>query len=158
MENPKNEFLHRVVRFIINNQITQLTLENNTSNTLSAFIEDELKKEGYTACKITEFFSNGRGNTAASTVSKVTRILNMESTIINNIVFPDKTVLRPQTEMALFMDQLTRFDVKENVGKKTNHDDAPDSVAMFADKYLFNRMSRLAQLTGAKKSELWKIC
>lgn len=151
VSDPTNEFLKRVVRFIINNRITQFTLENNTSNTLGAFIEDALKKEGYNNCKINELFSTSRKGQE----SKLARILSQEGTIINNIVFPDKSVLKPQTEMGLFMEHFTRFDSKENIGKKNNPDDAPDAVAMFADRYLYNRVSRLAMVTGAKKSKLW---
>lgn len=151
VSDPHNVFLQRVVRFIIDNQITQFTLENNTSNTLGSFIEEELKKEGYNSCKITEIFSTSKKGKE----TKLQRILSQEATIINNIIFPHKSILRPQTEMAQFMEHFTRFDSKENIGKKTNPDDAPDSVAMFSDKYLFNRINRLATISGIKKSKLF---
>ena len=152
VSDPHNTFLRRVVRFIIDNKITQFTIENNTSNTLGSFIECELKKEGYNSCKITEIFSTSKKGKE----TKLQRILSQEATITNNIRFPHKSILKPQSEIALFMDHLTRFDSKENIGKKTNPDDAPDSVAMFADKYLFNRTNKLASLTGIKKSNLFK--
>lgn len=152
VSDPHNVFLQRVVRFIIDNQITQFTLENNTSNTLGSFIEEELKKEGYNSCKITEIFSTSKKGKE----TKLQRILSQEATIINNIIFPHKSILRPQTEMAQFMEHFTRFDSKENIGKKTNPDDAPDSVAMFSDKYLFNRINRLATISGIKKSNLFR--
>lgn len=152
VSDPHNTFLRRVVRFIIDNKITQFTIENNTSNTLGSFIECELKKEGYNSCKITEIFSTSKKGKE----TKLQRILSQEATITNNIRFPHKSILKPQSEIALFMDHLTRFDSKENIGKKTNPDDAPDSVAMFADKYLFNRTNKLASLTGIKKSNFFK--
>ena len=152
VSDPTNSFLRRVVRFIIDNNITKFTLENNTSNTLGAFIEDELKREGYRSCKIEEIFSTSKKGQE----TKLQRILSQEATIVNNIRFPHKSILKPQTEIAQFMEHFTRFDSKENVGKKGNPDDAPDSVAMFADKYLFNRANRLASVTGIKKSNLFR--
>lgn len=152
VSDPTNSFLRRVVKFIIDNHVTQFTLENNTSNTLGAFIEDELKRNGYNSCKINELFNVSKKGRE----TKLQRILSQESTIVNNIVFPNKSILRPQTEMAQFMEHFTRFDSKENVGKKGNPDDAPDSVAIFADEYLFNRTNRLATITGVKKSNLFR--
>lgn len=152
VSDPSNSFLHRVVKFIIDNKITQFTLENNTSNTLGAFIEDELKRNGYNSCKINEIFSvSSKGKE-----SKLQRILSQEATIINNIVFPDRSILKPLTEIAQFMEHLTRFDSKENIGKKSNPDDAPDSVAIFSDKYLFNRTNRLTGVSALKKTSLWR--
>lgn len=152
VSDPTNAFLKRVVRFIIDNKVTQFTLENNTSNTLGAFIEDELKRNGYNSCKITEIFNTSKKGKE----TKLQRILSQEATIINNIRFPHKSILKPQTEMAQFMEHFTRFDSKENIGKKTNPDDAPDSVAIFADKYLFNRVRKLADITGIKKGNLFR--
>ncbi len=152
VSDPSNTFLKRVVNFIIDNQITQFTLENNTSNTLGAFIGDELKRNGYNNCKIDEIFSSSKKGKE----SKLQRILSQEMTIINNIVFPDRSILKPLTEIAQFMEHLTRFDSKENIGKKNNPDDAPDSVAMFSDKYLFNRAKKLSELSTFKKTALWR--
>lgn len=152
MSDPDNKFLDRVVNFIINNNVTQFTIENNTSNTLGSFIEDALKRNGYNSCKITEIFaSSSKGKE-----SKLQRILSQEATIINNIVFPDRSILKPLSEMAQFMEHFTRFDSKENIGKKTNPDDAPDSVATFSDKYIFNKINNLATVSGFRKSSLWK--
>lgn len=152
ISDPKNTFLKRVVKFIIDNNVTQFTLENNTSNTLGAFIEDELKRQGYNHCKIEEIFNTSKKGKE----TKLQRILSQEATIINNIRFPHKSIIKPQSEMAQFMEHFTRFDSKENIGKKGNHDDAPDSVAIFSDKYLFNRAKRLASITGVKKSNLFR--
>lgn len=152
VSDPTNSFLNRVVRFIIDNKITQFTIENNTSNTLGAFIENALQKYGYYGCKITELFNVSKKGKE----TKLQRILGQENTIINNIVFPHRSILKPQTEIAQFMEHLTRFDSKENIGKKTNPDDAPDSVAIFSDKYLFNRINKLATISGVKKSNLFR--
>lgn len=152
VSDPSNQFLKRVIRFIIDNQITQFTLENNTSNTLGTLLEDELKRNGYNNCKIKEIFSSSKKGKE----TKLQRILSQEATIINNIRFPHKSILKPQTEMAEFMEHFTRFDSKENIGKKSNPDDAPDSVAIFSDNYLFNRANKLSTISGVKKSNLFR--
>lgn len=144
---PKNEFLLQVVKFIIANNITQFTLENNTSNTLGATIKEKLKELGYNSCKIEEFFSSS----SKGKETKLQRILSQEQTIINYIKFPEKKSLKPLSDMALFMEHFTRFDSKENIGKKNNPDDAPDSVATFSDKYLFNKVNNLASISTIKK-------
>ena len=152
VSDPSNQFLKRVIRFIIDNKITQFTLENNTSNTLGTLLEDELKRNNYHSCKIKEIFNTSKKGRE----TKLQRILSQEATIINYIHFPHKSILKPQTEMAEFMEHFTRFDSKENIGKKSNPDDAPDSVAIFSDNYLFNRMSKLATISGVKKSNLFR--
>lgn len=152
VSDPSNQFLKRVIRFIIDNQITQFTLENNTSNTLGTLLEDELKRNGYNNCKIKEIFSSSKKGKE----TKLQRILSQEATIINNIRFPHKSILKPQTEMAEFMEHFTRFDSKENIGKKSNPDDAPDAVAIFSDNYLFNRANKLSTISGVKKSNLFR--
>lgn len=152
VSDPSNEFLKKVIRFIIDNQITQFTIENNISNTIGTLLEEELKKNGYNNCKVKEIFNASKKGRE----TKLQRILSQEATIINNIRFPHKSILKPQTEMAQFMEHFTRFDSKENIGKKTNPDDAPDSVAIFSDTYLFNRANRLAIISGVKKSNLFR--
>lgn len=148
---PKNEFLLQVVKFIISNNITQFTLENNTSNTLGMTISEKIKEFGYNSCKIDEIFSKS----SKGKETKLQRILSQEQTIINYIKFPEKKTLKPLSDMALFMEHFTRFDSKENIGKKNNPDDAPDSVATFSDKYLFNKISSLASVTAVKKHKLF---
>lgn len=151
ISDPTNTFLKRVVRFIIDNRITQFVLENNTSNTIGTLLEQELLKEGYNKCKIKELFSVKRKGQE----SKLQRILSQEATIVNNIEFPHKSILKPQTDLALFMEHFTRFDSKENIGKKSNPDDAPDTMAMFSNNFLYNKQNRYAEVVGISKSSIW---
>lgn len=152
VSDPKNEFLFRVCKFIIDNSIVHLTIENNTSNTLGSFIEQKLKDLGYNGCKIEEVFASSKKGKE----TKLQRILSQEATIVANIEFPDKTILKPQTDLALYMEHLTRFDSKENIGKKCNPDDAPDSLAMYADKHLFNKSNRLSEVSAFSRKRLWR--
>lgn len=151
VSDPKNEFLFRVCKFIIDESITNLTIENNTSNTLGSFIEGKLKEMGYNGCKIEEIFATSKKGKE----TKVQRILSQEATIVENIEFPDKSILKPQSDLALFMEHFTRFDSKQNIGKKSNPDDACDAVASFSDKFLFNRQTRLSKVAGFSRKSLW---
>lgn len=151
ISDPKNEFLFKVCRFIITNNVTHFVIENNTSNTLGSFIEQKLKEMGYNSCKIEEIFTTKQRGKEG----KVQRIMSQEATITRNIEFPDKSILKPQSDLALFMEDLTRFDSKETSSRK-RHDDAPDSLAIYSDKFLFNKQNRLSEVRGFSKRNIFR--
>lgn len=151
ISDPKNEFLFKICRFLITNNVTNFVIENNTSNTLGAFIEQKLKEMGYSGCKIEEIFTTKQKGKEG----KIQRIMSQEATITRNIEFPDKSILKPQTDLALFMEDFTRFDSKESVSRK-RHDDAPDSLAIYSDKFLFNKQNRFTSIMGLKKRNIFR--
>lgn len=149
---PKNLFLSKIVNFIINNSIVDLIIENNTSNTIGTLIQDKLRALYYDSLKIEEVFAaKSKGKE-----SKLQRILSQEATICSNIKFPSVLAQKRGSALYNFMYYFTRFDSKENIGKSTNPDDAPDSVATFSDKRLFCRKNRLTQIAGVSKVDLWR--
>lgn len=151
ISDPKNEFLFKVCKTLIDNNVTNFTIENNTSNTLGSFIEQKLKEMGYNNCKIEEIFTaKVHGHEG-----KVERIMTQEATIVRNIEFPSPKILKPQSDIALFMEDLTRFDAKESSSRK-RHDDAPDSLAIYSNKYLFSRPNRLAEVKSFSKRNLFR--
>lgn len=151
VSDPKNEFLFKVCKFLITNNVTNFIIENNTSNTLGSFIEQKLKEMGYVGCKIEELFTTKQKGKEG----KVQRIMSQEATITRNIEFPDKSILKPQSDLALFMEDLTRFDSKESVSRK-RHDDAPDSLAIYSDKFLFNKQNRFSEIKGFSKRSIFR--
>lgn len=148
---PKNEFLFKVCKFLIDNNVTNFLIENNTSNTLGSFIEQKLREMGYTGCKIEERFTSKQHGK----IGKIARIMDQEATIIRNIEFPDKSILKPQSDLALFMEDFTRFDAKETSSRK-RHDDAPDSLAIYSDKFLFNKQNRFSEIKGISKRAIFR--
>ena len=106
---------------------------------------------GYNGCKIEEIFTTKQRGKEG----KVQRIMSQEATITRNIEFPDKSILKPQSDLALFMEDLTRFDSKETVSRK-RHDDAPDSLAIYSDKFLFNKQNRLSEVKGFSKRSIFR--
>ena len=149
---PKNLFLDKVVKFIIDNQIVNFTIENNTSNTIGTVIEGKLKEKGYNSCKINEIYTQ---KIKGGKSSKMQRILDQEATIINNVVFPEPKVFPPLHPVSVFMEHFTRWDSKQQSNQK-NHDDAPDSMAIFSQYHLFNKNNRYAKVTGFSKASLWR--
>lgn len=149
LADPSNRFLRKVVSFIIDNNIKKFIIENNTSNTIGTLIDEKLKENNY-HCVIDETYSS---KIKGPKSSKMERILNQEATIVANIKFPAPSMYPPLHHISLFMTDFTHFDTK-NVNKK-QHDDAPDSVAIFSDKCLYNKQNRYSTIKGFSKSFLW---
>lgn len=131
LSDPKNEFRDKICRRIITNNAVECCIENNTSNVTGVFLKERCYAFGYKNCKFRERYTAKRGKYS----SKTTRILDMEETIKNNIVFPSRNA-QVSTQMYAFMQQLTNWSSKAPQGKG-NPDDAPDSITMFAEEYLF---------------------
>lgn len=149
---PKNIFLEKVVNFLIENQVVNFTIENNTSNTIGTIIEEKLLSKGYTSCKINEIYTK---KIKGGNSSKMQRILDQEATITRNISFPEAKMYPPLHPMTIFMEHFTRYDAKEMSTKK-NHDDAPDSIAIFSQHHLFNMGNRYSTVAGISKKKIWR--
>lgn len=141
VSDPSNKFAKEVMDFLIRNNCVKFYIENNTSNLIGTLIEQLLNQNNYNFCKIEEVYS---------TEQKLPRILNMETTIKNNIEFPQNNSYPPKSDMSIAMTIFTKWDSSQ-FGKKGNYDDVPDMVAMFANKYIFavqqKRVSELSFIT-----------
>lgn len=150
VNDPKNEFRDKVCRKLIFNNTVECCIENNTSNTTGTLLKERCKELGYIGCKFRERFTTKRQN---ATGGKVQRIMNMEETIKNYIVFPDKSTIPVGHPLFQAMEQLNNWNSKDN--SRNNHDDFPDVLAMFADEFIFKR-STIAQIAGMEKSRLFR--
>ena len=151
VSDPQNRFLEKVVNFIIENKITKLIIENNTSNTIGTVLDLKMKEKGFHFCNIIEkYTSKIKGKE-----SKMQRILSQEATITRNIVFPSPGMFSPKHQITEFMNHFTKYDVKENYNKRGMHDDACDSVSMFAQYNLFNRLNRFSELKLIDRSSIF---
>lgn len=150
ISDPNNRFLDEVVNFIIKNNIVELVVENNTSNTIGTLLIMKLEAKNYFKCKIKEEFSASRKGEG----SKQEKILNQEPTIVEHIEFPAYGSVPPKSDLYVFMDLLTHFDAKA-VGKKGNYDDPPDAMAMFAKHYLYNTRSRISEIKPVNKFSIF---
>lgn len=152
MNDPRNLFLGRVVKFLIDNNVKEFYIENNTSNTLGTLFEEKFKEKEY-KCRIFEFYTAKEKGFK----NKLERILHEEPTITANIHFPAPSMYPPLHRVSQFMTDFTRFDSKLEGSNKKQHDDAPDSVSIFSKRCLFNRQNRFASITnGFSLKNLWK--
>ncbi len=131
---PNNVFAKKVCRKIIDDKIIHCCLESNTSNTSSALLKLHCNNMGYKSCKFRDRYTSKKGKSS----TKVVRILNMEETIKEYIEFPKPDTLPTAHPLRLFMQYLTNWSSTEGQ-KKTNPDDAPDSIAMYAEEFIFKR-------------------
>ena len=134
VEDPRNEFAQKICKKIEKDNIIECCIENNTSNTTGTLLKSMCKSFGYDVCKFRERYTAKRGINS----TKIVRILNMEETIKNYIEFPNPETLPVGHPLRLFMQYLTNWSSLEGQ-KKTNPDDAPDSVAMFAEEFIFKK-------------------
>ena len=115
-------FLHRIVK---------IAYEENTDTSLGVALTQKIKDRNENAVRIVELMQ------VYNTQNKLARINAMAQTIIQNIVFPSEVAKNPKTELGFAVHQLINFD-----GNKSEHDDFPDSLAMFADKIIVNANSK----------------
>lgn len=151
LADPKNIFLMKVIKFLIENNVRELTIENNTSNTIGTVFEEKFKSLGY-SCKINEIYTTKERGSK----NKNERILDQEATIVSNIVFPEQGLFPPLDRRTLFMTDFTHYDSKLTSASKKQHDDAPDSVRIYAQRHLYNTSNRFSSLKGFNKNLIWR--
>lgn len=123
---PIEELHNEIVEKIVKHNITQFHLERNTDTSLKTLLEAKCKERGYYSCNFSEVYS---------TKVKKDKIAENEATIRNNMVFPEFTMYGIGHQMRNFMKYFTGYSYLE----RNKYDDAPDAVAMFAEKFVKNR-------------------
>jgi hypothetical protein len=151
LADPKNTFLMKVIKFLINNNVRELTIENNTSNTIGMIFDEKFKLLGY-SCKINEIYTTKEKGSK----NKTERILDQEATIVSNIVFPEQGLFPPLDRRTLFMTDFTHYDSKLQANTKKQHDDAPDSVRIYAQRHLYNTSNRFSKVSSFQKNLIWR--
>ena len=123
-EQKAMDFLYdKIINKIIDNNVTLLVIENNIDTSLRPLLEKKLNERGYNLCEIKEKFN---------TVKKEERIKNNRGIVQKQLVFPDKMVFKPNTDVGRLMENLTKYSFDyANV-----HDDAPDSICMVASEVI----------------------
>lgn len=134
IENPENHFLIDViykgsgmdeimddlVEKLILHKVTKFVFENNVVGTVfKPIIIEKLKERGYIGCEVIEIYN---------TINKNIRIRNEKYTILNNMVFPNKSMFPSISEMGKFMEATTTF----SLDRDNKNDDAPDSLALYS--------------------------
>lgn len=120
---PIEELHNEIVEKIIKHKVTQFHIERNTDTSLKTLLEKMCKERGYTSCTFTEIYT---------TKVKKDKIADNEATIRNNMVFPEFTMYGIKHQMRNFMKYFTGYSYLT----KNKYDDAPDAVAMYAEKFV----------------------
>ena len=118
-----DDLYDEIVDKIIDNTITLLIIENNIDTSLKVLLTERLKAKGCLFCEIVEKFN---------TVKKEERIKNNRGIVQKQMVFPEKKLFKPNTDIGRFMENFTKY----SFDKPNVHDDAPDAICMVASEII----------------------
>ena len=119
IEDLHNEIAQKINRY----KICQFHIERNTDTSLKTLIQKLVNEMGYYNCNFSEVYS---------VKNKAEKIQNAEAAIRNNLVFPEFNLFGMSRAMRNFMKYFTSYSYLA----KNKYDDAPDSLAMFANKFV----------------------
>lgn len=113
----------KIVEKIIEHHVIKLIIESNVTSELKQAIETKLREKGINYCEIGEKYN---------LENKSARIENEKSIIKKQMVFPKREMYGINTEIGMFMENLTSYN---ETGNNAN-DDAPDSCALFGSEII----------------------
>ena len=123
---------------IIAKRVVELIVETNTVSNIKSQIENILFARGYRACQIKEIYS---------TQKKSDKIFDNQSTILEYIVFPDKSLYGASSMMGQYMKNITTWHAKTK-----ENDDSIDTEAMFSNAFIRNNATyQGAEITSFRR-------
>ena len=120
---PMQSLYDDIINKIIIHKITFLVIENNTDESLKSLLELKLNARGVFWCKIVEKFN---------TTKKETRIKDNLWTILTLIIFKDKSLVKPNTDIGRLMENITKY----SFDYPNKFDDGPDGTALYASEVI----------------------
>ncbi|MBQ7030822.1 MAG: hypothetical protein IJN13_00425 [Bacilli bacterium] len=137
-QKPMDDLYDEIIEKIDINKITTLVIENNIDTSLKRLLEEKLHKKNILWCTIIEKFN---------TVKKEERIKNNRGIVQKQIIFPDKSIIKPNTDIGKMMDNITKY----SFDKPNLHDDGVDAVCMYASEIIMGKSS-LAKPKAIKRT------
>lgn len=134
-DRPMKECIPLIVSKIIQHKITRLYVERNTEECIETLLQDKLSEQGYTSCVIEEVYS---------TEPKDRRIMSAEGDIKSKMIFPQYGMYAPSNDIGKALLNVYGYTYTGTVA----HDDAPDSLALFAKRFIMNSGMRYASVTS----------
>lgn len=125
-QKPMDDLYDEIIEKIIDNRITTLVIENNIDTSLKNLLTERLFRRNIFWCTIIEKYN---------TVKKEERIKNNRGIVQKQIIFPDKSIVRPNTDIGRMMDNMTKY----SFDKPNLHDDSVDSICMYASEIILGR-------------------
>ena len=123
---PMQSLYNDIVDKVILHKITTMVIENNTDESLKTLLDDRLHAKGCYWCTIIEKYN---------TKNKETRIKDNLWTILTLIVFKDKSIVKPNTDIGRLMDNITKY----SFDKPNAFDDGPDGSALYASEIIMGK-------------------
>lgn len=116
-QNAMSELIDEIVDKCIKYKVRKLYVEINVDTSLPQLLKLKFKEKNY-ICEIIEIFS---------TINKEQKIKDNQGHIKNYIVFPNKSLIRTDSDLRGAMEQFTAY----SFDKPNKHDDFPDALSMF---------------------------
>ena len=132
-ERPMKTCIPMIVAKIIQNNIKHLYVERNTEECIELLLTNELQKHGF-SCSIEEVYS---------TEPKDRRIMQAEADIKSKIIFPKYGMYAQSSSVGKAMMNLYGYEDRASIA----HDDAPDSIALFAKRFIMFPRQKMASLS-----------
>lgn len=120
-QKPMSDLYDEIVDKIIEHNIIEFVIENNTDTSLKAIIELKLEEKGFKNCIIKEKYNVKK---------KEDRIKETRGHIKKFINFKEKRNIIPNTDYGRFMKNFTTY----SFDYPNKHDDAADSIALFVSE------------------------
>lgn len=133
-DRPMKECIPLIVTKIIQHKITRLYVERNTEECIETLLTDKLREQGYTSCVIEEVYS---------TEPKDRRIMSAEGDIKSKMIFPQYGMYHQSNDIGKALMNFYGYTYTGTVA----HDDAPDSLALFAKRFIMNRTIKYASFS-----------
>lgn len=133
-DRPMKECIPLIVSKIIERKITRLYVERNTEECIEMILSEKLHAQGYYSCVIEEVYS---------TEPKDRRILSAEGDIKAKMIFPQFGMYATSNQIGNAMQNVYGY----TYTGKVSHDDAPDSLALYAKKFIMGGGARLAEIS-----------
>ena len=125
-QKPMDDLYDEIIEKIIEYKITTLVIENNIDTSLKTLLTEKLHNKGVYWCTIIEKYN---------TVKKEERIKNNRGIVQKQIVFPDKSIIRPNNDIGRMMANVTKY----SFDKPNAHDDGIDSICMYGSEIIMSR-------------------
>lgn len=134
-DRPMKQCIPLIVSKIIQHKITRLYVERNTDECIETILSDKLKEQGYTSCVIEEVYS---------TEPKDRRIMSAEGDIKARMIFPQYGMYAQSSDVGKALMNFYGYSYTGNVP----HDDAPDSLALFAKRFIMGNTIKYASISS----------
>ena len=137
-DRPMKDCIPLIVSKVIQHKITRLFAERNTEECIAQILTDKLEEKGYTSCVIEEVYS---------TEPKDRRIMMAEGDIKSRMIFPQYGMFSPSSDIGKALMNVYGYTYNGTV----KHDDAPDSLALFAKRFLMSMHLKYATMSSFKR-------